>query len=83
MYTGGVKGTTKEQTMNATNTEWSFTMDSDGHLTIKQNRREVWNGSYEAFCADGDIAPPREVTEQIHARYDEMDDGGEREDYFE
>lgn len=51
---------------------WSFTMDAELHLTIFRGRTIAWEGSYEAFVADGDIAPPLAVTERIHDRHDAM-----------
>ena len=51
---------------------WTFTMDSDGHLTIYQNRSIRFEGSYEAFVADGDVRPPAAVVDRIHARYEAL-----------
>jgi hypothetical protein len=47
---------------------WSYTMDSENHLTIYRNGTIVWEGSYEAFVADGDIRPPQKVANRIHDR---------------
>lgn len=52
---------------------WTYKMDSDKHLTIYRNRKEVWSGSYEAFMADGDICPPGNVVDQIHDHADRLD----------
>jgi len=46
-------------------------MDSDGHLTVYRNRTILFEGSYEAFCAEAGIdfeAPPRAVINAIHAK---------------
>lgn len=52
---------------------WSFTMDADGHLTIYHRRAIVWEGSYEAFVADGDVRPPLAIANKIHARYETIE----------
>lgn len=64
---------------------WTYTMDSDHHVTLFENGRIVWEGSYEALCADGDARPPARLLNQIHAQWerengieDEQDDGGDR-----
>jgi hypothetical protein len=47
---------------------WSYTMDSESHITIYRNGSIVWEGSYEAFIADGDIRPPQIIADRIHRR---------------
>lgn len=47
---------------------WTFKYDAaDNHLTIYRSGKEVWSGSYEAFCADGDVTPPADLVRKIHA----------------
>jgi hypothetical protein len=46
---------------------WTFTLDQDMYLTINFKGKEVWSGSYEAFVADGDIIPPMDLANKIHA----------------
>ena len=49
---------------------WTYTLDTENHVTIYNNRREVWSGSFEAFMADADSGCPDWLSENIHAKYD-------------
>jgi hypothetical protein len=51
---------------------WAFTMDEDGDLVIFDCGRTVFEGSYEAFQADGDIKAPAALVQQIHNRWNQL-----------
>ena len=46
---------------------WNFKYDAnDNDLIIYRNGKEIWCGSYEAFCADGDVTVPSTLARSIH-----------------
>ena len=49
---------------------WTFTMDANTHLTIRKNRTIVFDGSYEAYCAQDEVTPDYATCERIHERYE-------------
>jgi hypothetical protein len=57
----------------ATRERWSSTVDSDHHVTLFESGRIVWEGSYEALMADGDIKVPEHVMDEITDRVEESD----------
>lgn len=58
--------------LNESGPVWTNTMDSEGHLTLWCGRKRVWEGSYEAFIADGDVQPPANVVDAIHAKAEKL-----------
>jgi hypothetical protein len=46
---------------------WSYTMDSESHLTIYRNGTIMWEGIYEAFIV-ADVTCPPHVARRIHNR---------------
>ena len=48
---------------------YTNTVDTDNHVTLYRGRKIVFEGSYEAFCAECGVdfeAPPRPVIDAIH-----------------
>ena len=58
---------------------YTFTKEGENHLVIRKNGKAIFEGSYEAFCADGDVEVPQATADAIHAYFDRTEDEAPRD----